>query len=361
MAQLQPRPRWEPDAGNRTQLAALAINECPWCDYGLGRVLLVRNILILLADPGGLVANGLVLWFLGLHLKRNPFTVYLLNLALADFAFLLCQLLFVLLSLGHREDQFLFHTDLYMDRGTVSPYITALGTVTALSAERCLSVLFPSWHRCRRPPHLSATVCGLLWTLAVLWHLFGDHYCYDWARGFLEQPCYEFSIAWAALLFPLAAVMLLSGLALLFKVQCVVRPRRPARLYVVTLLLVPVFLVCGLPLGVKWFLSGLLSGSLGWLDHYFHIFYYVADILSCANCCAHPLVYYLVGRRWKRRPREPVGVVFKRVLGDDGELGGEEGDTPAPATVEMAASGAPTGSPKMNALLNSTAPVRPLP
>ncbi|NWI98140.1 MRGRD protein, partial [Pitta sordida] len=33
----------------------------------------------------GLVGNGLVMWFLGFHMKQNPFTVYTLNLAVADF------------------------------------------------------------------------------------------------------------------------------------------------------------------------------------------------------------------------------------------------------------------------------------
>ncbi|NWI61907.1 MAS protein, partial [Calyptomena viridis] len=34
----------------------------------------------------GLVGNGMVMWFLGFHMKRSPFTVYILNLAVADFS-----------------------------------------------------------------------------------------------------------------------------------------------------------------------------------------------------------------------------------------------------------------------------------
>ncbi|NXG12799.1 MRGRD protein, partial [Sakesphorus luctuosus] len=37
----------------------------------------------------GLVGNGLVMWFLGFHMKQNPFTVYILNLAVADFSMVL--------------------------------------------------------------------------------------------------------------------------------------------------------------------------------------------------------------------------------------------------------------------------------
>uniref|UniRef100_A0A452GUA8 G-protein coupled receptors family 1 profile domain-containing protein n=1 Tax=Gopherus agassizii TaxID=38772 RepID=A0A452GUA8_9SAUR len=37
----------------------------------------------------GLVGNRIVLWFLGFHIKRNPFAVYILNLAISDTFFLL--------------------------------------------------------------------------------------------------------------------------------------------------------------------------------------------------------------------------------------------------------------------------------
>ncbi|NWW00806.1 MRGRD protein, partial [Machaerirhynchus nigripectus] len=45
----------------------------------------------------GLVGNGVVVWFLGFHMKQSPFTVYVLNLAVADFSLLL---LFFLLALA---------------------------------------------------------------------------------------------------------------------------------------------------------------------------------------------------------------------------------------------------------------------
>ncbi|NXB82922.1 MRGRD protein, partial [Donacobius atricapilla] len=44
----------------------------------------------------GLVGNGVVMWFLGFHTKQNPFTVYILNLAVADFSLLLLFLLLML-------------------------------------------------------------------------------------------------------------------------------------------------------------------------------------------------------------------------------------------------------------------------
>lgn len=43
----------------------------------------------------GLLGNGIVLWLLGFHIKRNPFTMYILNLAAADFGCLFCLAVFL--------------------------------------------------------------------------------------------------------------------------------------------------------------------------------------------------------------------------------------------------------------------------
>ncbi|NXF84377.1 MRGRD protein, partial [Sclerurus mexicanus] len=44
----------------------------------------------------GFVGNGMVMWFLGFHMKQSPFTVYILNLAVADFS--LALLFFLILA-----------------------------------------------------------------------------------------------------------------------------------------------------------------------------------------------------------------------------------------------------------------------
>ncbi|NXI89232.1 MRGRH protein, partial [Rhipidura dahli] len=44
----------------------------------------------------GLAGNGVVVWFLGFHTKQSPFTIYILNLAVADFSLLLLFLLLLL-------------------------------------------------------------------------------------------------------------------------------------------------------------------------------------------------------------------------------------------------------------------------
>ncbi|NWI51990.1 MAS protein, partial [Calyptomena viridis] len=97
----------------------------------------------------GLVGNGMVMWFLGFHMKRSPFTVYILNLAVADFSltFMFFLLLVTFLVLK-AFCSYLFHfAPLYIDFVfVVEPVchlcdLSSLGLLTALSVERCVSVL----------------------------------------------------------------------------------------------------------------------------------------------------------------------------------------------------------------------------
>ncbi|NWR36016.1 MRGRD protein, partial [Tachuris rubrigastra] len=97
----------------------------------------------------GLVGNGMVIWFLGFHMKQSPFTVYILNLAVADFSLML---LFFLILVGFFTlvtfcTYLIQLVPLYNDFVFVVGFLchvfdlSSLGLLTALSVERCVSVL----------------------------------------------------------------------------------------------------------------------------------------------------------------------------------------------------------------------------
>ncbi|KAG8133972.1 hypothetical protein E2320_011736 [Naja naja] len=101
----------------------------------------------------GVTLNGIVIWLLGFQIKRNPFTVLILNLAIADFGFLISMAIFCIEIFIHFIPpgipfQVLFSLFNFT-------YINGLFLLTAISIDRCVVVLFPIWHRCSRPKYLS--------------------------------------------------------------------------------------------------------------------------------------------------------------------------------------------------------------
>ncbi|XP_031798128.1 mas-related G-protein coupled receptor member X2-like [Sarcophilus harrisii] len=272
---------------------------------------------ILVISLGGLVSNGLVVWILGFCIKKNPFSVYILNLAWADFLHLVCWTLIAI--------NFFFPSPLISMHAVIAPvtvifYSVGLSLLVAISTERCLSVLFPIWYQCLRPRRTSALVCAFVWLLFVLLLAVTGLTCVYLARSF----CYGFLVTGSLWILLLIALMSVSSLALLLSVQCSSLRRQPPRLYVLILLTVLLFFLCGLPFGILFFLQ--------YLELSFPLMLYlfeVSPLLSTLNSSINPLIYFFLGSSRQKRPRESLTLVLQRVLGEEAEL--EDG----PKTVPM--------------------------
>ncbi|KAM8970896.1 mas-related G-protein coupled receptor member X4-like [Sarcophilus harrisii] len=277
------------------------------------------NILSLLIALLGLVGNGAVLWLLGFRIRRNPFSVYILNLAVADALFLCGSFLIGIDTIFRYIFYGLTWTILLFLR--YIPYAAGLSLLAAISTERCLSALFPIWYRCRRPKYTSAAVCAVLWALAGMHTLIIFVF---WEYFF--SPCNNLVIIFEVGYFLLLmCVMCVSSLTLLLRVQCSSRRRQPPRLYLLVLLTVLVFLLCGLPWGVGDFMP--FYSKVGLMRVWLH------DLLACVNSSVNPLIYFFVGRLGNKR-REPLRVVLQRALGDEQEIGGGTTNTPHTSSQE---------------------------
>ncbi|XP_072583529.1 mas-related G-protein coupled receptor member X2 [Vulpes vulpes] len=274
---------------------------------------------------GGLAGNMIVLWFLGFRMRRNAFSVYILNLAGADFLYLSFQTVYSLEQLVNFHSMPLVIPNFFTTVWTLA-YIASLSILSAISLERCLSALCPIWYRCHRPKHTSAVMCALLWALSLLLSILEGQYCgflfldldYDWCRAF------DFITAtWLIFLF-----VLLSGSSLAMLTRLCGSQRVPlTRLYMTVVLTVLAFLLCGLPFGIHWFL-------LFWIQMKSHVIlshlYLVALVLSSVNSCANPIIYFFVGsfrQRWPRR-QKTLKMVLQRALQD--VTGGDDSEVSSP-------------------------------
>ncbi|NXI37143.1 MAS protein, partial [Galbula dea] len=93
----------------------------------------------------GLAGNGIVMWVLIFHMKQNPFTVYVLNLAIADFSLLLFLIVFLLLLLiSVSYCDFTVNTIWTLNNLIVVfhfCHFSSMYLLTAMFVERCLAAL----------------------------------------------------------------------------------------------------------------------------------------------------------------------------------------------------------------------------
>ncbi|XP_063015568.1 mas-related G-protein coupled receptor member X1-like [Melospiza melodia melodia] len=261
----------------------------------------------------GLAGNGVVLWFLGLHTQQSPFTVYILNLAVADFSLLLLFLLLLLAFLSLAA----FCTSLFPFIHHYQRFVS-LGLLAALSVERCVSVLCPVWYRCHRPRHLSAAVSGALWALAGAFVSSLYLTC-----TYTEDSGTVIAGVALAISVVFSLMMLVSNLFLFLKLRCGSRRRQPGKLFVAIVLNVLLFFAFGIPFCMEVFINLPDSGDLFPEDP--------SLFLALLNCSLNPVIYVLVGSCRRRRFQRSVRVALRRVFEEKG--GSDEGSHGAGDTV----------------------------
>ena len=279
----------------------------------IGTETLIQNLMIIIFGLVGLTGNAIVFWLLGFRMHRTAFLVYILNLALADLLFLLCHIInstvdLLKFTLPKGIFAFCFSTIKRVLE------LTGLSMLSAISTERCLSVLCPIWYRCRRPEHTSTVMCAVIWVLSLLICILNSYFC-----GFLntqyknENGCLALSFFTAAYLMFLFVVLCLSTLALLARLFCGARNMKFTRLFVTIMLTVLVFLLCGLPWGITWFLLFWIAPGVYVLD------YTPLLVLTAINSCANPIIYFFVGSFRHRLKHQTLKMVLQSALQDTPE------------------------------------------
>ncbi|XP_038174365.1 mas-related G-protein coupled receptor member D [Arvicola amphibius] len=277
----------------------------------------------------GMAGNSMVIWLLSFRVQRSPFCVYVLNLAVADLLFLFCMASMLGLETGLLLPDST-STKIYegMRRIKYFAYTAGLSLLTAISTQRCLSVLFPIWYKCHQPRHLSAAVCGVLWVLALLMNFLASFFCVQfWHPN--KELCYMTDMVVSSVILGIfMPIMILSSTILLIRVRknTLLRRRRPRRLFVVILASVLVFLTCSLPLGFYWFF-------LYWEElsqNVVSLYICLSRFSSCLSSSANPVIYFLVGSQKSHRLQDSLGAVLGRALRDEPEPEGRE--TPSMCT-----------------------------
>uniref|UniRef100_A0A671FSI9 G-protein coupled receptors family 1 profile domain-containing protein n=1 Tax=Rhinolophus ferrumequinum TaxID=59479 RepID=A0A671FSI9_RHIFE len=294
---------------------------------------MISELLVTIIALVGLAGNAVVLWLLGFCMRRTAFSVYILNLAGADFLFLSCQIMYSLETLTHYFHSVPIYIPSFFITVFTFAYVAGLSFLSTISTERCLSILWPIWYRCHRPRHMSAVMCALLWALSLLLIIPERIYCDFLFSHLYVVWCQVFDFITAGWLIFLCVLLSGSSLALVTRVLCGSQRVQPTRLYVTVLLTVLVFLLCGLPWGICWFLIFWINSGLYGFNNPFLL---VAVVLTCVNSCANPIIYFFVGsfrQRWRKR-RQTLKLVLQRALQDTPE-GDEHGGRPPQETLEM--------------------------
>ncbi|NXI68218.1 MAS protein, partial [Anseranas semipalmata] len=229
----------------------------------------------------GLVGNGAVLWLLISHIRRNPITVYVLNLAVANFTFLLSMAIALVIFYGpqsfcHRLG--LRDVMTMLNIAIIFVFTASVYLLAAFSASTSLSALPWACCPCHRSWRLPALVCALLWALSFL---FTVTLCFSPVALVVFVLSYLLSVL----------ILILSGLTLFVKVLCCSWQHPPKKLCIVVLLTVISFPFFTADFAY-WLLLRLFDFSVLVFD--------TPLLFACVNSSINPVIYFLAGSCTKK-------------------------------------------------------------
>ncbi|XP_016848282.1 proto-oncogene Mas [Anolis carolinensis] len=257
----------------------------------------------------GLVGNAIVIWYLCFLIKKNPITTYVLNLAAADSGVLL-SLGFIcikIFSISLDIHSWLLHC--FFLTYTSSQYL-----LTAISVEKCLSVVFPIWYRCHRPKYLSALICTLLWIMSCL--MLGELFSFV-----VENSDLVNQITSIVNFIVCTPVVIICTILLFIRTYCSVYQHQRGKFYAALLRILLIFIFFGTPLSIAFIL--LYFDSLNYV-HSSYLFI-ISVICASINSSVNPLIYFLIGRKKMKRSRETFRLVLQSIFSDniDCRVGGQ--------------------------------------
>ncbi|XP_060099067.1 proto-oncogene Mas-like [Heteronotia binoei] len=275
---------------------------------------LITCILVFPICIAGIVGNGIVIWLLGFCMKRNPFTTYVLNLAIADTGVLIASILgYIVLTLILSAAYSLLGFYIYFWAWSFM-YITDQLLLTIISVDRCVAVLFPLWHRCHRPPHLSRMVCVSVWVLSFLIAVL------DFFLSFVNEFILLQFILNIAICTPIMAI---STIILFVKIRT--QQHKQGRLLPVISLALFLFLLFGFPVNYSTIVFYLLDDLEIKSTDRVMIAWMVAFVCAILNCSVNPLIYFLMGRKKTGQLRQSMKGILQSIFKDEENSRGQEG------------------------------------
>nr|XP_028594386.1 proto-oncogene Mas-like [Podarcis muralis] len=187
-------------------------------------------------------------------------------------------------------------------------YNTGQYLLTAISMDRCVSVIFPLWHRCHRPPHFSTFVCATIWIISFLFSVI--NLILFIFNIFLDLLFYQLLLN-AVLFLPLMTV---SSLILFIKVWFQSQQRKKGKALTAILLALIIFLFLAFPftcISLIYFFNPPLDYNVSSFK------VSVVLLCSCLNCSINPLIYFLIGRNKRARSRESMKVVLQTLFKEE--------------------------------------------
>ncbi|XP_075134236.1 C3a anaphylatoxin chemotactic receptor-like [Leptodactylus fuscus] len=267
----------------------------------------------------GIIGNGLVIWIAGFRMKKTISAAWFLSLAIADF--LCCTS--IPLQIAQWAEIFkypnivvcLFTVTLFTLNMFASVFL-----LTAMSIDRCVSVMWPFWARAHRTRTLVRIIAGGVWLLSFILTgsmVYVDHKDFDniteWCSSYRDFN-YTTNLHWRVEVSRLLVmfvipflIILTSYVIIVIKVRKSNRPQRSQRPYRIIIAIVLCFFICWCPYYILPFVFSKKYGK-------FYTELTIITVLAYLSSCLNPIIYVFIGQNIKADFFRSILIRLERAL-----------------------------------------------
>ncbi|XP_054629549.1 chemokine-like receptor 1 [Dunckerocampus dactyliophorus] len=272
----------------------------------------------------GFCGNAVVIWISGFKMKKTVNTTWYLSLAISDFVF--CTFLpFIITNMAMERWIFGLFLCKFASSVLFLNMFSSIFLLVIISADRCVSVVFPVWAQNHRTVRKASVVVILAWVLAIALSLpsavfrdvqnqMGRSICYN--NYTLHQHSHRIIVGSRFLVGFVVpfAIISICYLVIIFKLRTN-RMTKSSKPFKVMTALIVTFFVCWLPYHVFILLElnhqsynhSLLTAGLQ-----------AGTCLAAANSFLNPVLYVFMGNDFQQRFKTSLLSKMENAMGDEG-------------------------------------------
>ncbi|KAM6459272.1 proto-oncogene Mas-like [Liasis olivaceus] len=267
----------------------------------------------------GLLGNAIIFCLLCCTIKKTNFTVYFLNLVVADFTVLIYYVIvFILFLKAVPISLYYLHI---MELAHAFGFNAKTYVLTVITAERYVMVFFPGWYQQHRPKHFSEIMCAVLWGLSGLLAIVLYYACYlqtDTSLKEANQHCEPTKMVRVIInLLVFLPIMIFSTFLLFTRMLSISQEAPLARLDITIVATVLLFLLFAASVRI-------IEIIARWVPKiHIPIVFLIFHFLDAIDSSGNPYVYLIVGySKTKIDSEKPFQTLLERALLDDGTTEG---------------------------------------
>ncbi|XP_073780061.1 chemerin-like receptor 1 [Danio rerio] len=253
----------------------------------------------------GLIGNGLVIFLAGCRMKMTVNSIWFLNLAIADFMFILVSITNASFILSKQHSA--FTENLFIIATSLNLFVSVWSLVV-ISLDRCLCTWMAVWAQNNRTLRKARIICIIIWVSSIGYIL--PFFNFFKISGTILVT-YEFIVVFLIPFLIIASSYIAIGVKI--KRLNMGKQLRSYRLIITVIL---TFFICSFPHHVCW-IWGVWAENNNWIltDQFGKIFYFTFYLINL-NSSLNPFLYVFMCDDYKKNLKQSLVLVLETAFED---------------------------------------------